>query len=95
MRVDKSCVLLKAHRYSRNSKNLPLPSNSKTFSGDLTYYEPGLGACGETSTKDDKIVSLSHLLFDAAGMKFFRDYPESRQILMLNRFDIQQWRQLE
>ncbi|KAK4499201.1 hypothetical protein PRZ48_009714 [Zasmidium cellare] len=49
------------------SKNLPLPSNTNTFSGDLTYYGPGLGACGEVSTKDDSIVSLSHLLFDAAG----------------------------
>ncbi|RMY52860.1 hypothetical protein D0863_14130 [Hortaea werneckii] len=28
---------------------------------------PGLGACGVTSTEDDFIVSLSHILFDAAG----------------------------
>ncbi|RMY96891.1 hypothetical protein D0864_05008 [Hortaea werneckii] len=28
---------------------------------------PGLGACGVTSTEDDFIVALSHVLFDAAG----------------------------
>lgn len=49
------------------SKNLPLPSNGSTFQGELTYYVPGLGACGETSTEADKIVALSHVLFDAAG----------------------------
>ncbi|KAI7015267.1 hypothetical protein KC316_g16146 [Hortaea werneckii] len=53
---------------STSSKsNLPLPSNADTFAGDLTYYQPGLGACGVTSTEDDFIVSLSHILFDAAG----------------------------
>ncbi|RMY51023.1 hypothetical protein D0863_14709 [Hortaea werneckii] len=51
---------------SRQS-NLPLPSNADTFTGDLTYYQPGLGACGVTSTEDDFIVALSHILFDAAG----------------------------
>ncbi|KAF2650400.1 hypothetical protein K491DRAFT_608887, partial [Lophiostoma macrostomum CBS 122681] len=33
--------------------------------GDLTYYEPGLGACGVTSTSSDDIVSISHFTFDA------------------------------
>ncbi|CAK4033385.1 hypothetical protein FE78DRAFT_145509 [Lecanosticta acicola] len=51
----------------RGNANLPLPSNTKTFTGDLTYYEPGLGACGETSTSSDRIAAVSHLLFDAAG----------------------------
>lgn len=50
-----------------SKSNLPLPSNADTFTGDLTYYQPGLGACGVTSTEDDFIVSLSHILFDAAG----------------------------
>ncbi|KAI7213590.1 hypothetical protein KC333_g6491 [Hortaea werneckii] len=50
-----------------SKSNLPLPSNADTFTGDLTYYQPGLGACGVTSTEDDFIVSLSHSLFDAAG----------------------------
>ncbi|KAI7372231.1 hypothetical protein KC354_g21 [Hortaea werneckii] len=49
-----------------SKSNLPLPSNTDTFTGDLTYYQPGLGACGITST-DDFIVALSHILFDEAG----------------------------
>lgn len=68
MRVGKVLMIKGSHIFHRNSKNLPLPSNSNTFSGDLTYYDPGLGACGENSTQDDKIVSLSYLLFDQAGM---------------------------
>ncbi|KAK8129138.1 hypothetical protein PG999_001518 [Apiospora kogelbergensis] len=56
---------------SRNKKNstqnLPLPSNHGVFTGDLTYYQPGLGACGVTSGAGDAIVSVSHLTFDAAG----------------------------
>lgn len=52
---------------TRSSSNLPLPSNSQTFTGDLTYYAPGLGACGETSSDSDNIVAVSHILFDAAG----------------------------
>jgi hypothetical protein len=31
----------------------------------LTYYGPGLGACGVTSTDNDAIVSVSHYLYDA------------------------------
>ncbi|GAB7366774.1 hypothetical protein MBLNU230_g0728t1 [Neophaeotheca triangularis] len=52
---------------SSSSSDLPLPSSSDTFEGDLTYYAPGLGACGVTSTSSERIVSVSHLLFDAAG----------------------------
>ena len=44
---------------------LPLPSSAQTFTGDLTYYSPALGACGQTSGDDDHIVSVSHFLFDA------------------------------
>ena len=44
---------------------LPLPNNTDHFTGDLTYYGPGLGACGIDSTDNDAIVSVSHYLFDA------------------------------
>jgi hypothetical protein len=46
-------------------QNLPLPGNSQTFTGDLTYYAPALGACGLTSNDDSPIVSISHFTFDA------------------------------
>lgn len=52
---------------SSGSSDLPLPSNTATFTGDLTYYEPGLGACGVTSTGTDDIVAVSHIIFDAAS----------------------------
>lgn len=48
------------------SQNLPLPStNGGPYEGDLTYYDPGLGACGVTSANGDKIVAVSHLIYDA------------------------------
>lgn len=45
-------------------QNLPLPDNQDVHSGDLTYYDVGLGACGETNGDDDMIVSVSHFLWD-------------------------------
>ncbi|KAI9842232.1 MAG: hypothetical protein M1837_007377 [Sclerophora amabilis] len=48
------------------SQNLPFPSNTETFTGELTYYSPALGACGITSSETDDVCSLSHTLFDAA-----------------------------
>ncbi|KAK7919978.1 hypothetical protein PG985_008000 [Apiospora marii] len=54
--------------HNKNStKNLPLPSNHGVFTGDLTYYGPGLGACGITSSDGDAIAAVSHITFDAAG----------------------------
>ncbi|KAI1367272.1 RlpA-like double-psi beta-barrel-protein domain-containing protein-containing protein [Xylaria arbuscula] len=32
--------------------------------GDLTYYAPGLGACGVVNDGNDPIVAISHLIFD-------------------------------
>ena len=54
-------------QYANNDRthNLPLPNGAQKYTGDLTYYEPGLGACGVTSTSADDIVSISHYTFDA------------------------------
>lgn len=46
-------------------QNLPLPSNAQTFTGDLTYYNPALGACGIESNDDSPICAVSHITFDA------------------------------
>lgn len=51
-------------KYSQH-QNLPL--GSQTYTGDLTYYGPGLGACGVTSSDTDHIVSISHFTFDAVS----------------------------
>ncbi|KAI2611734.1 RlpA-like double-psi beta-barrel-protein domain-containing protein-containing protein [Hypoxylon fragiforme] len=54
-------------RRSSSTSNLPLPSNTETFRGELTYYDPALGACGIESTSSEDIVSVSHIIFDAAS----------------------------
>lgn len=48
------------------TQNLPLPNGAETYTGDLTYYNPGLGACGIDSTDNDPVVAISHYTFDAA-----------------------------
>jgi len=49
--------------------NLPLPSNhGGPFNGDLTYYDPGLGACGYTNHGSDAICAVSHFVFDAVSV---------------------------
>ncbi|KAJ9396388.1 hypothetical protein DTO282F9_6686 [Paecilomyces variotii] len=48
--------------------NLPLPtSHGGPYTGDLTYYDPGLGSCGITSSGSESICAVSHLVFDAAS----------------------------
>lgn len=37
----------------------------KSYTGDLTYYDPGLGACGFTSGPSEDIVAISQAIFDA------------------------------
>jgi hypothetical protein len=44
---------------------LPLPNGAETYTGDLTYYDPGLGACGIDSGDNDAVVAVSHYTFDA------------------------------
>ncbi|KAI1343672.1 RlpA-like double-psi beta-barrel-protein domain-containing protein-containing protein [Xylariaceae sp. FL0016] len=53
--------------HSGGSQDLPLPVSSDVYTGDLTYYSPGLGACGSTSSSSDAICSVSHIIFDAAS----------------------------
>lgn len=60
------CIKSNAENF-QSSQNLPLPSNSETFKGDLTYYSPGLGACGIASSDSDDICAVSHIVFDAVS----------------------------
>ncbi|MCJ1279446.1 hypothetical protein MMC21_007270 [Puttea exsequens] len=52
---------------SHSNHHRKLPLGSQTYTGDLTYYGPGLGACGVTSSSGDDIVSVSHFLFDSVS----------------------------
>lgn len=42
------------------------PSNSggDTFTGQLTFYDIGLGACGWTNNNGEMVAAVSHLLYD-------------------------------
>ncbi|CAL8579927.1 hypothetical protein XPA_005658 [Xanthoria parietina] len=40
-------------------------SGGQGIQGDLTYYAPGLGACGRYNTASDKICAISHITYDA------------------------------
>jgi len=75
-----------------SSQNLPLPTNTQKHIGDLTYYEAGLGACGEVDGQQDNIVSISHIVFDAAGSSTStggnsNDNPLCGLMLRARRFD--------
>ncbi|EZF34306.1 Riboflavin aldehyde-forming enzyme [Trichophyton interdigitale] len=51
------------------SANLPLPTNNGgPYRGDLTYYDPALGACGITSSPSQAVCAVSKDLYDAASV---------------------------
>lgn len=43
------------------------------FTGSVTYYEVGLGACGQTNSDSELVVAVSHSLYD-------REHPCGRNI---------------
>lgn len=75
--------------------NLPLPTNSGIFTGDLTYYSPGpgYGACGFENTSQDAICAVSHLVFDAMAIDSNPNHnPLCGRKIRITRFDEQQGR---
>ena len=46
---------------------LPLLQSTWAYSGDMTYYTPGLGSCGITNTESDLIVALSQDIMQNSG----------------------------
>lgn len=38
-----------------------------SYSGDMTYYNPGLGACGETNTDSDAVAAVSSAVYNSGG----------------------------
>jgi len=51
--------------FYRSKDSITPPTSSALQTGDGTYYEPGLGACGISSTSSESIVAVSHIIFDA------------------------------
>lgn len=69
---------------SRGIGNLPLPGNTGgIFSGDLTYYDPGLGSCGITSSSTDMICAISWQLYGTHSLSLcpFLSHMHCRQCL--------------
>ncbi|RPB08816.1 hypothetical protein P167DRAFT_528082 [Morchella conica CCBAS932] len=56
---------LTAGKHGKSKSYIPNPSNKALNTGEATYYAPGLGACGITSTDTEAIVAVSHVVFDA------------------------------
>ncbi|KAI1122162.1 RlpA-like double-psi beta-barrel-protein domain-containing protein-containing protein [Nemania abortiva] len=42
-----------------NNNGNTLAERSQTYTGDITYYQPGLGACGETNSDSEAVVAMS------------------------------------
>jgi len=78
------------NKKSSKAQNLPLPSNTATFSGDLTYYSPGpgYGACGFENTSTDSICAVSHIIWDAASTSSNpNNNPLCGKKIRITRFD--------
>ncbi|KAL2108440.1 hypothetical protein VUR80DRAFT_3805 [Thermomyces stellatus] len=50
----------------RSRDDVPLPSRDGPFEGVLTFYDPGLGACGRQIGADDMVVAVSRAVWDSA-----------------------------
>ncbi|KAK3320387.1 RlpA-like double-psi beta-barrel-protein domain-containing protein-containing protein [Cercophora scortea] len=46
---------------------LPLPGDKAVHSGDLTYYDIALGACGWTNDDNEYVCAVAHSVYDAAA----------------------------
>jgi hypothetical protein len=40
------------------------PASGKSFTGEMTYFTPGMGACGHDSSESEHMVAVSMALFD-------------------------------
>ncbi|KAL8377378.1 hypothetical protein RB595_008182 [Gaeumannomyces hyphopodioides] len=58
-------------RKSDGQRDLPLPGSDggRTHEGELTFYDPGLGACGGSHGGGDMIAAVARSVFDAAANK--------------------------
>ncbi|KAK7610517.1 RlpA-like double-psi beta-barrel-protein domain-containing protein-containing protein [Phyllosticta paracitricarpa] len=52
------------------AENLPLPTNTQTWSGELTFYNPSMGSCGIPSSDNDKVVAVSLKIWDQVAKKY-------------------------
>lgn len=60
---------------STSSASASSGSSSGSKHGQGTYYEPGLGSCGKTSTSEDKIVAVPIGLYNSKNVGNTNDNP--------------------
>ncbi|KAI1142001.1 RlpA-like double-psi beta-barrel-protein domain-containing protein-containing protein [Hypoxylon sp. FL0543] len=51
-----------------------LVAPSIAYSGDMTYYTPGLGACGITNSESDAVVAMSPAQYGHCGQSIKISY---------------------
>ncbi|EPS43021.1 hypothetical protein H072_2981 [Dactylellina haptotyla CBS 200.50] len=62
------------------------PAPDQTFSGDATFYDPGLGSCGIVNSGSDLIAAIGHALFDSQATANSNNNPFcGRQIIVRNK----------
>lgn len=49
---------------SSSSSSGSNPAAGKSFTGEMTYFTPGMGACGHESPESEHMVAISQTLFD-------------------------------
>ncbi|SMY29447.1 unnamed protein product [Zymoseptoria tritici ST99CH_1A5] len=58
-------------------------SGGQSYSGDFTWFDVGMGACGFTSTSDQDVVAVSHVLFDKVSTGNSNTNPLCKKIIYL------------
>ncbi|KAH8777386.1 barwin-like endoglucanase [Diaporthe sp. PMI_573] len=50
-----------------DTRSPAVDASAASYSGDMTYYYPGLGACGETNTNTDAVAAVSSAVYNSGG----------------------------
>ena len=53
------------HKPSSSSSSSSDSGQGKTYEGEATHYQPGLGSCGDNSDASEMVVAVSHSKYDA------------------------------
>ena len=53
------------HKSSSSSSSSSDSGQGKTYEGEATHYQPGLGSCGDNSDASEMVVAVSHSKYDA------------------------------
>ena len=53
------------HKPSSSSSSSSDSGRGKTYEGEVTHYQPGLGSCGDNNDASEMVVAVSHSKYDA------------------------------